>query len=218
MLAKERRRLPAPERRRQIAEASLDILASSGVKGLTARSIAARVGVRDGSLFRHFESLEAMVGAAIDAFEALMAATFPARSADPLSALAELFERRVELARRRPELLRLALSDRLAEVAGERGAARVRGVVERSVGFIREHLQRAVEDGRVRDDVPLEVLVWTFTGVLHGAAGASHAASSRRRAPSIDPARAWSALERMLTAQPASKVSGRISKKRPNRR
>lgn len=202
MLDKARRRLPAPERRRQIAEAALDILASRGVRGLTSREIAARVGVQDGSLFRHFASKEAIAAAAIDAFEALMAETFPEPGAEPLDALSQLFARRFELARRRPELFRLALSDRLADVAGLDGAARVRGVVERSVGFVREQLTRAQRDGLVRDDVPVEVLVWSFTGVLHGTAGVSRPASALGRAPRISAQKAWQALERLLGAAP----------------
>ena len=81
MLAK---RLPAPERRRQIAATALEILATDGVRGLTARAIAERVGVKDGSLFRHFASKEAIVDAAIDAFEGLMGETFPDPAGDPL--------------------------------------------------------------------------------------------------------------------------------------
>ncbi|MCC6897813.1 MAG: TetR/AcrR family transcriptional regulator [Polyangiaceae bacterium] len=196
MLAK---RLPAPERRRQVAATALEILSTDGVRGLTARAIAERVGVKDGSLFRHFASKEAIVDAAIDAFEALMGETFPEPGQGPLAALAELFHRRVTLARARPELLRLALSDRLTEVAGARGAARVHAVVERSVTFIREQLTLARRQGLVRDDVPVEVLVWTVTGVLRGAAGASHAPSLRRKAARFDPAAAWRSLELLLT-------------------
>lgn len=195
------KRLPAAERRRQIAASALEILATDGVGGLTSRAIAARVGVQDGSLFRHFASKEAIVDAAIDAFESQMAATFPEDVAEPLVALSELFHRRVTLARQRPELLRLALSDRLTEVAGADGSARVRAVVERSVGFIREHLTRARRQRLIRDDVPIEVLVWTFTGVLHGAAGASPAQSSRRRSARLDAASTWTSLESMLTAR-----------------
>lgn len=198
MLAK---RLPAPERRRQIAATALEILATDGVRGLTARAIAERVGVKDGSLFRHFASKEAIVDAAIDAFEGLMGETFPDPAGDPLRALSELFQRRVALARARPELLRLALSDRLTEVAGAEGAARVQAVVERSVTFVREQLTLARQQGRVRDDVPVEILVWTVTGVLRGAAGASHAPSLRPGAARVDPAAAWRSLELMLTTR-----------------
>jgi AcrR family transcriptional regulator len=195
------KRLPAPERRRQIAATALEILATDGVRGLTARAIAERVGVKDGSLFRHFASKEAIVDAAIDAFEGLMGETFPDPGGDPLRALSELFQRRVALARARPELLRLALSDRLTEVAGAEGAARVQAVVERSVTFVREQLTLARRQGRVRDDVPVEILVWTVTGVLRGAAGASHAPSLRRRAARFDPAAAWRSLELLLTTR-----------------
>ena len=198
MLAK---RLPAAERRLQIAASALEILATQGVGGLTSRAIAARVGVRDGSLFRHFASKEAIVDAAIDAFELQMAGTFPEPGSDPLETLSEFFHRRLVLARQRPEFLRLALSDRLTEVAGREGAARVRAVVKRSIEFIREHLTRARQQQVVRDDVPIEVLVWTFTGVLHGAAGASPAPNSRRRSGRLDPTSAWRSLRRLLTTK-----------------
>jgi AcrR family transcriptional regulator len=192
-----RRRLPTAERRRQIAEAALDIIATRGVHQLTTQEIAARVGVTDGSLFRHFESKQAIVAAAIDVFEALLVATFPEPSDDPLETLERFFVARVTFARRRPEIIGLVFNDRLTEAAGGEGARRVAAIVGRSLGFVGECLEAAQARGLVATDVPVQVLVWMVTGVLRGAARHPGAPPRRRPVPAA-PAELWAAVEKLL--------------------
>jgi AcrR family transcriptional regulator len=190
---KVRRRLPGAERRHQIAEVALSLIARQGAAELTAIGIAERVGVADATLFRHFASMEQIVDAAIDAFEKLLFDGFPPRDAEPLERLRSFFVRRMTVARARPEVLRLAFNDRLAQAAGEAGARRVRDFVERSVRFVRTCLEQARERGQVADDLPIEVLVWTVTGSLRGAGLAT--GSLLRSEP---PERVWQAVETLL--------------------
>jgi len=50
------RRIPAAERRRQIAKAAGELFAERGVQATTVRDIGARVGVLSGSLYHHFRT------------------------------------------------------------------------------------------------------------------------------------------------------------------
>lgn len=184
------RRLPTHERRRQIAEAALDIIATEGVHHLTTINIAHRVGIADGSLFRHFASKEEIVAAAIDAFERRMDETLPERGDDPLADLERFFVNRLSVARRHPETLRLAFNDRLAEAAGEEGAKRVGAVIQRSVDFVAGCLSRARERGQLPADVPLEVVLWMVLGVLQGAAR-SGPSRARRSPGALGPEDVW---------------------------
>lgn len=164
-----RKRLLAAERRIQIADAALDVIATRGVRGLTATEIAKRVGVADATLFRHFESMQQIVAAAIARFEQRLLSTFPAQTDDPMVDLREFFLRRLALGRKQPMLVRLIFNDRLTEAAGDAEAESVRTIVERSVSFVRDCLLRAQQQGLVTRDVPVEVLLWMVTGVLRGA-------------------------------------------------
>lgn len=189
-----RSRLPADERRRQIAEAALQILAARGAHRLTAQEIAGAVGVTDGTLFRHFKNKDEIVDAAIAFFEELLAGDMPPAALPPLERLEAFFVRRLAKVRARPEVMRLAFSDRLEEVAGPRGAERVRQVTGRSFGFVRSCLEDARAQGLIADDVPLEHLVWIVTGVLRGAALAGARGGERLPAPDD----VWQPLEELL--------------------
>lgn len=187
-------RLPSADRKRQIAEAALRILASQGAHRLTAMEIARTLGITDAALFRHFRDMDAIVTAAISRFEELLEGDIEATGdADPLDRLGAFFVRRVDKARAHPEILALAFNDRLAEIAGPEGSARVQRMVGRSVGFVRACLEEAQRRRRVAADVPIEVLVWMVIGSLRGAATAP--ASVQK----LLPARAtWAELDKLL--------------------
>lgn len=63
---KNTKRRSGPERRQQIAEATLALAEEHGVHAVTTAKIAAHVGVSEPALYMHFDSREAMLGAAID--------------------------------------------------------------------------------------------------------------------------------------------------------
>jgi AcrR family transcriptional regulator len=186
-----RKRLPADERKRQIARVVLEIVASGGANQLTAAEIARRVGVSDAALFRHFADKRAIVAAAIETFEALLFENFPPTHADPLERLHQLFVQRVALVRRYPEIMQLAFDNRLAEAAGPAGVRRVRSMVDRSVGFVRECLAQAQQHGMISPDVSVNLLSWAVMGIIRGAAS-----DTRKRRPS--PETLWQQLERLL--------------------
>lgn len=167
-------RLPSAERKRQIADAALRILASQGAHRLTAMEIARALGITDAALFRHFRDKDEIVAAAIDRFEELLEGDIDAtEGADPLDRLGAFFVRRVDKARAHPEILALAFNDRLAEIAGPEGSARLQRMVGRSVGFVRACLEEAQRRRLVASDVPIEILVWAVIGALRGAATAT---------------------------------------------
>lgn len=207
-LESSRTRRSRRERRQQIAEAALHILASRGVRSLTSAALAEEVGISDGAIFRHFRDLNEVVVAAIDVFEAAFEETFPpsaaddgegARASDPLEQLGSFLQKRIALVRKQPDLLRLAFNDRLAEAAGPLGAVRVKSMVDRSLTFIHRCLSDAQAAGSIDPGVPPALLVWMIVGVVQGAA-------TRRRAPrmrgatfaSASTAVIWQALRRSL--------------------
>lgn len=191
-------RQPTEERRRQIADAALEIIAAQGLRRFTTAAIAAEVGISDGTIFRHFESKAEIVGAAIDRAEARLFADFPPTDEDPLTRLGAFFRQRAELVVRRPAIVRLALSDQLAQAAGPEGAARVEGWKTRTLGFIRECLAEAGDAGLLRaDDLPSLVLLVQggLAALLLSADRAGGAEHISARAGAL-----WETLERLIRA------------------
>jgi AcrR family transcriptional regulator len=186
--------LPAAERRQQIADAALRILAERGPHHLTALAVAREVGVADASLFKHFAGMEAIVEAAIERFGEALAADLQRPESDPVDKLAGFFAARLATLRARPELLQVAFNERLADAAGIQGALRVKAITARSREFALQCLQKGQQTGQFRADVPAPLLFMALSGVMRGAAlaGADEAAL-----PLAAPA-AWAALERLL--------------------
>ncbi len=60
------RRLSAPDRKRQIVEVTMDVVARYGIQGTTTSRIAAAAGVSEATLYRHFSSRAEMLLAALD--------------------------------------------------------------------------------------------------------------------------------------------------------
>jgi AcrR family transcriptional regulator len=192
-------RLPAAERRRQIADAALAILATHGARRLTAAALASEVGITDGAIFRHFKNKDEIIEAALDRFEAALESTFPADDGEPLARLRLFVVQRLALVRRQPQLMRLAFNDRLAEAAGEARRDRIGRIVGRSTRFVHECLCAAQASGAIRSTASPTILVWTVVGVIRGAGGDGPLnVPGEPELQHASPEAVWTALETLL--------------------
>jgi TetR/AcrR family transcriptional regulator len=166
-------RKPAGVRRREIAEAVLHVIGEHGAPALTAASIAAEVGVTSGALFRHFESLEAILDAAVDEGLERVEATFPPAELPPIERLRRLAAARIDLLANNPGLAWLLMSDQVYLTVSKQSVTRLRKLVRRSRIFLLAALREAMADGSLRTDIPAETLLVVFTGTVHAAIGAA---------------------------------------------
>ena len=193
-------RLPTGERRDQIAEAALKILAERGGRHFTAQALAAEVGVSDGALFRHFDSLEQVIGAAIDRVEAILFADFPPADADPLARLGRFFQQRIAAMSAHPYLSHLLFSDDLAQVAGERGAARMVEFKRRSIQFVRACIDEARQRRLLADGLDPEAATTIVVGSLMALAQRRGGGGPGAAAPLEQ--KVWTTVERLLRRRP----------------
>ena len=187
-------RLDTDTRQRQIAEAALKIIGEQGLGRFTTAAIAAEVGISEGTIFRHFESKEAIVHGAMDRVEALLFDDFPPEAPDPLARLGVFFRDRATLFLAQPALGQVVFSEQLVHAAGEAGAERVEEWKRRNVAFVRACLDDAAEAGLLRPGVSPGGLVHVVHGSLLSLAmlrRAWGAAGDRVE-------RTWSTLEALL--------------------
>lgn len=193
------RRLPRAQRRLQIADATLRLLADAGVRRLTLVEIGRAVGVSDASVLRHFKDKQAVVTAAIERFGALLAEDLPGDIADPLRRLGAFFIRRLAKVRAHPELMALAYDRRLRDAAGEDGVAQVNAHIGRSARFVRACLEEAQAAGAISAAVPTQMWVWIIAGLLRGASFAiPHGLGADAAMAEMSPERCWELVEQIL--------------------
>jgi AcrR family transcriptional regulator len=182
-------------RQRQIADAALKVIAQQGLRRFTAAAIAREVGISDGTLFRHFPDKAAIVAAALERAEAIIFEGFPPQHPDPLERLGLFFHQRLELVAANPAIVRLAMSDQLAQASGGIGAQRVADWKARSASFIRDCLVDAEAAGLLRKGTSIDALCLVVLGSILsiGVAGSIHPAAG-----SAAPAAVWSTLSALI--------------------
>lgn len=186
------------------------ILATKGASQLTAAEIGREVGIADSTVFRHFRDMDEVILVAIERVQACLAESYPSTNEPALARLRAFFLARLALVQQRPEILRLASSDRLEQVAGTEGARRLRDSIDRSKQFIESCLREAQTAGDIPADLDLIVLGWVVRGTLQSAV----AASTRAHASAVpSPQTTWNVLETLLRGRPGATRSTKAPRK-----
>jgi AcrR family transcriptional regulator len=209
-------RKPTEDRRREIADAALRVIATQGLGRFTALAIAHEVGLTDGALFRHFPSKEAIVDAAIDRVEELLFEGFPPEADDPIDRLGAFFRRRVAVIREHPGISSLVASEELAKAGSPEGVERVAEFRRRSTDFVRSCLAAAERRRLLAPGLGAEEAAVVVLGALLALAH-SRTAPWREAISTLAP-RVWSALESFLRgSQARSQSAGRRPPRHPVR-
>ncbi|PKN55167.1 MAG: TetR/AcrR family transcriptional regulator [Deltaproteobacteria bacterium HGW-Deltaproteobacteria-14] len=152
------------ERRREIADATLALAIEHGVSKLTTATIARAVGLAEGTIFRHFDSKNEIILAAIERLDELLLASLPDGYSDPLERLGAFFASRVTMIGARPGVARILFSDELGLEAGEEGLRAVQLVQQRSLAFVRSCLVEAHARDLLRPGLAPEDLMIVVQG------------------------------------------------------
>jgi AcrR family transcriptional regulator len=201
-------RKPAEDRRREIADAALRVIASQGLGRFTSLAIASEVGLTDAALFRHFPSKEAIVDAAIDRVEELLFEGFPPDAHDPIERLGAFFQRRVAVIRQHPGISTLVATGELAKAGSAKGMRRVDEFRRRSTEFVRSCVAEAERGRLLAADLHAEEAAIIVLGALLALAH-SRVAPGPESVATVAP-RVWSALESFLRGRKArSRSAGR---------
>ena len=186
-------RHPTEERRRQIVEAALKVIAEQGLGRFTTQAIAAEVGITDGALFRHFANKQEIVLAALDRVEERLFQGFPPEHPDPVVRLERFFRFRAALVSANPVIARLAFAEDLPHAAGGEGAVQVGRWKERTLDFVVACIEEAAEQHRVPNGLPVREVGVVIVGTLMALAMLGELVP---RTATVD--RTWDAVRRLL--------------------
>jgi AcrR family transcriptional regulator len=161
-----RRRIPSLEtRRRQVAEAALRTIAEDGVARFTTRAVAGRVGISDGTLFRHFGSKEEIVLEAMGLLGQEIDASL-VNTGEAMEDLRQFFHHRARFVGEEGSVGRLIFSHELVHLAGDRGRQEVAGWRRRSTAFLQDRLGQLQQSGHLRQDIDIPAMSMLVQGTL----------------------------------------------------
>ncbi len=159
-------RRPTEDRRNELTDAALHIIATQGITALSTRGLAARVGLSTGAIFKHFVSLDALLDAVVARVEAVLDSTYPPTTLPPVERLERFIEARSTAVGRQLGILRLVLSEQFLLALPERGSARLAGCVQKTRTFVLECVREGQEAGALRADLPAETLAPIVMGTV----------------------------------------------------
>ncbi|MBK8011764.1 MAG: TetR/AcrR family transcriptional regulator [Deltaproteobacteria bacterium] len=160
-------RKSSEERRREIADAAIKIIGERGLREFTAAQIAREVGIKDGTIFRHFKNMNEITGAVLDRVQELLVSA-PRSTGDPLERLESFVLSRLHSVATQPGLQSLIFSDQISHALGDEGPRRVAALRDRGRAFVRSCLCEAAEKDLLRDDLDIESAVVLVTGMVMG--------------------------------------------------
>lgn len=186
-------------RRRQVAQAALRTIAEEGVGSFTTRAVASRVGISDGTLFRHFGNKQEIALEAMQLLDQELDAGI-VQTGDALADLEAFFRHRAGFVGDQASVGRLIFSDEIVHLAGEAGREVIQGWRRRSVDFLVRRLAQLAAEGRLSSELDLPAMSMIFQGaLLTFAMQASLGTGGTRDALLARVEHAWNAIYIVLT-------------------
>lgn len=156
-------------RREQIVQAALNIVATQGLRKLSVAGIARRIGLVPSAIYRHFQSKDDVLDAAIDQFgEQFLVNTcsLGEETPDPLECLRSLLRRHVQMVRENQLLAmpRFLFADDVHSGPPER-KAKVLMIIRRYLARVGEMVQQGQGAGRIRADIDAGTIALMLLGI-----------------------------------------------------
>jgi AcrR family transcriptional regulator len=205
------------ERQTQIVDAAMRIIATKGARRFTAQLLAAEIGVTAGAIYRHFESMEAIVDAVVERMGVMLFEGFPPEASDPIERLGLFFRHRTRTILANPHLSRMLLSDHLSQAAGPDQAERLEAFKRRSQAFVIGCLREAEQDGALSKEISVEAGAVIMLGSILALSHASARVASEDRIERLSD-EVWAALEQTLRGSRPSRIAARPPTRRQPRR
>jgi AcrR family transcriptional regulator len=164
------RRKDSEDRKQEIIQATMEIVAEEGIQNLTVARLAKRIGITDGALYKHFSSKKEIIMAMVEniqhAFSTFMSPEV-ALYDDPIEKLQNILRLHLEFLEHHRGVPRLLFSE--AVHVGDNDTKRLmHSGVSNYLDFIRGILYRAIQEGHVRKDLDVDAAATAFLGLVQG--------------------------------------------------
>lgn len=159
-------RRPTHQRRVEIADAALRVIAEQGIAAFTMDRLSREVGMTSGALFRHFASKEEILRTAVDRAIDLLRQAFPPASLPPLERLQAFVRARTALVGSNQGLAQLVFSEQFMKALDDTSREHMQQVMRASQEYLLQALSEAQAKGQIRRDVPPDGLAQLVMGTI----------------------------------------------------
>lgn len=169
-------KLTHPERREQIAQAALHLIATQGLNGLSMAALARSVGLVPSALYRHFRDKDEVLDAVVDALRQRLlqnVCRVTEEAEDPLEQLRRLLALHVRLILEHHSLPRMLFSGEVYAGHPDR-KVRLHDAVSAYLGEVAAIVRSGQERNLIREEVNPETAAVLFLGVIQPAAILRH--------------------------------------------
>jgi AcrR family transcriptional regulator len=198
-------------RQRQIREAALRCVGTSGVRGLSMAALARQVGLSPAAIYRHFRNKDEVLDGVLDMIQEMILAMVRAtreEASSAIEALHRLLGRHLQLIRENAAIPRTVFSD---ELFGGDPARKTR--VHRIVSSYLTEVERIVRDGQdrgeIRREIDPETIALLFLGIVQPSAILWHLSEGRFHA-TRHAERAWRLLRDAIATQAQGSIEEEI--------
>ncbi len=136
-------------RKKQITDAALDIIAESGLNGLTIEAIASRIGIAGSSIYRHFTGKEEILDSILTRVENNLESILRESCSrhDPAEVcLKSIFLNHIDFLEKHKGLPRFVFSEEVY-LGNGKNALRIRKIIKRYMEGISQVLRKGIENG-----------------------------------------------------------------------
>lgn len=155
-------------RQEQIAQATLDIIGSEGIRALSIAGIAERIGVVPSAIYRHFPSKSDVLNAALDlVHDRLLSNVIAVRkeTTDALERLHLILTRHRRLLQENQAIPHIVFSESIFGDSIER-KARVQSIIVSYLRRIKTIVREGQKAGRIRAEINPTTVALTFMGLI----------------------------------------------------
>jgi len=153
------------KRQTQIIQASVAIIATKGIQGLTMKKIAASIGISEPAIYRHFASKNEILSGIIKLMRSQENAQVSKIELSPMQRLELSLRNRTEAFISNPALAAIIFSEEIF-ISDNHLSQEIRTIMNERQALFVELLTKAQAAGEVRDDVAVEQLATMIIGAF----------------------------------------------------
>ncbi len=156
------------DRQKQIIEVSLELIAESGIQGLTIKNLAKRIGFSESAIYRHYENKIQILVAILNYFKENTERLFLSElnsEGDAISKIYHLFLNQFKIFTNSPSLVAVIFSEELFRNESML-VERVSEIMNNSFNVLTQIIKSGQENGELRSDVEAEHLAVVVMGSL----------------------------------------------------